>query len=114
DDVQAVEAGGQVEHRAVGAARDRGAVADQVVVLVPMPQYEEEAHQKRHHIPAPQAEHVAALSGEHAHLTGERRRDQHKRHRTAWYRFSSVGGGGQFGSAWALAVKYIANSPAKN
>ncbi len=33
---------------------------------------------------------------------------------TAWTRFSSVGGGGQLPPAWERAVKYIANSPAKN
>jgi hypothetical protein len=33
---------------------------------------------------------------------------------TAWKRFNSVGGGGQLPPDWDRAVKYIANSPAKN
>ena len=33
---------------------------------------------------------------------------------TAWTRFSSVGGGGHLPPACERAVKYIANSPAKN
>src|SRR6476620_6062156 len=33
---------------------------------------------------------------------------------TASFMLSSVGSGGQFPSAWARAVKYIANRPAKN
>src|SRR6201999_3026327 len=54
DDVQAVEAGGQVEDRPVGTAWDGRSMGDQVVVLVSLSADEERAHQEGDEVPAPQ------------------------------------------------------------
>ena len=54
------------------------------------------------------------FGGEHAHLAGERRRDQHQRHRDRLNQVQLGGVRGPVAAAWARAVKYIANSPAKN
>src|SRR5271165_7036874 len=59
-----MEAGGQEEDRAVGAAGDGGPMGHQVEVLVALAEHEEQAHQKRDDIPAAQPEDVAALGRE--------------------------------------------------
>src|SRR3954462_2376245 len=53
DDVKAVEAGRQVEHRAVGAAREGGAVLDKGDVLVALTADEEGPHQEGDEVPPP-------------------------------------------------------------
>src|SRR5690242_5421475 len=81
--VQPVEPGGYVEHRAVGAGREREAlVPDQAQVLVALPEVEVQAHQEGEHVPLaqapahrvqqrPGAADLAALDREHAHLAGD-------------------------------------------
>src|SRR5919199_348862 len=90
-DVQAVEPGGQVEDRAVGARVDRQALGDEVRVLVHLPRDEQGAGDVREHVPlahAPGPEAVLAgpdlppavraraglepLGGEDAHLAPDR------------------------------------------
>src|SRR5215218_10434786 len=80
DDVQRVEAGGQVEDRAVRRGRDRRVVVhDQVAVLVRLPEHERQAHREGDGEPAPQPVDVTDLRGEHAVLTGDRRGHQDQR-----------------------------------
>ena len=73
DDVQAVEAGGEVEHRAVAGGRDGVAVVDLHAVLVRLAEHEDQAHEEGDHEPATQLEDVALLGREHAPLAGEAR-----------------------------------------
>src|SRR3954451_3571695 len=71
DDVQAVEARGQVEDRPVAGGRDGVAVVDLHPVLVRLAEHEEQAHEEGDDEPAAQLEDVAPLGGEHAPLAGE-------------------------------------------
>ena len=82
--VQAVEPGGQVEHRAVGRARDGHALVDQLGVLQGLTADEDGAHDVGEDEPLaqaplgevdqrPGAADLPALGGEDAPLAGERR-----------------------------------------
>src|SRR3954452_21613213 len=59
DDVQAVEPGGQVEHRAVGRPGDRRPLLDQGAVLVRLTEHEEQPHQEGDREPAAQSVDIA-------------------------------------------------------
>src|SRR3954454_9964417 len=85
--VEAVEAGGQVEHRAVRRAGDGGVFLDQRGVLRHLARDEDRAHDIGEHEPLAQppaarvveravAAHLAALGGEHTELAGHRRQHQ--------------------------------------
>src|SRR5882757_2684831 len=78
--VQAVEAGGQIERRAVRVRTERDPVLlDQVRVLEDLTADEHRAHHEGHDEPRAQLLHVAALGGEDAHLAGERGEHQDRR-----------------------------------
>src|SRR6266545_4062784 len=81
DHVQAVEAGGEVEDRAVAGGGDGGPFPDQHPVLVRLAEHEQQAQHEGVREPLAQPVHVAALGGEHPELAGERRGDQDDRHR---------------------------------
>jgi hypothetical protein len=114
--VQAVEPGGQVEHRAVAVAVDLDALAHQVPVLVGLAEHEDQAHHERQGEPPPQPVHVAPLGPEHAHLAGDGRqhedRGERQRVRQVQHLVCSAH------SSWPFTVarieKYIANRAAKN
>src|SRR3954469_13128266 len=73
DDVQGVEAGREIEDRAVRGRRDgRLVLRHQDAVLVHLAEHERQAHGEGDREPAPQAVDVALLRREHAELTGHR------------------------------------------
>src|SRR5205823_3879467 len=59
-DVEPVKPGGQVEHGTVAVTVDLGAFADQVPVLVALPQDERQPHHESQEEPAAQRVHIAA------------------------------------------------------
>ena len=76
DHVQAVEAGREVEDRAVAALAMVEALVHELAVLVGLADDEDRAHDQREDVPAAQAVDVTALGGEHAELAGHRRRHE--------------------------------------
>src|SRR5215217_9165606 len=68
DHVQTVKARGQKEDRAESAGRNRDAFIDEIEILIRLAADKDRAHDQGDQVPATQAVHITAFSGENTEL----------------------------------------------